>query len=236
MKKTGFTLIELLVVITVIGILGSIVMAVGNSMMIKSQIKGTQGTILTLISAIEQYRAVFYAYPNLDYPPTGYPGTASTISNTGGKYTDNDYKEFNKRLRYMLEERTYTVDEVTHDPFLSQTLSKVQDSSGGADNKDMYCDAWGNFLRIAPGRDHRNDNPVGPNFLDPNFAKSRLPKDRIGTPIDIFSTGINGENEVDSNANNKDTTAFNTTDSDDIVSWLLDTKYIEETIHKKKNF
>lgn len=234
--RKGFTLIELLVVVSIIGILGSIVLAVGNSMMLKSQIKGTQGTILTLVSAVEQYRAVFYAYPNLDYPPTGYAGSTTVISNSSGKYTDDQYKELNKRLRYILEERTYTVDEVTHDPFISQSLSKIADPNDGSANRDMYCDAWGGFLRVCPGRNHNADSPVGPNFLDPNYNKTNLPKDRIGTPLDIFSVGPNEANEVDINSSDKKSTQFNTTDADDIVSWFLDTRYIEETVHKKKNF
>lgn len=197
-KTRGFTLVELLVVIAIIGILAGLVFSIGRGMLLKSQIKGTHATIIALSAACDQYRSVFYAYPDL---------LATAPSNAT-----------NTRLRTLMEETVYTVDEVRHDPFISSPLP--------AEN-NLYIDAWGNPLYIGPGRDHSGDTPKGPNNLDP-----RQPTRRTGTPLDIYSAGYNST--LENGLTGATATTWNSTDSDDIVSWLMDTKYVEETIHSRK--
>jgi len=228
----GFTLIELLVVIAILGILAGFVFSVGGSVMLKSQIKNTQGTILALTAACEQYRAVFDAYPNLDYPPTSpaYQGSNKAViskGNTSLKYTEAEYKEFNKRLRFMLEDTVYVVDEIRHGPFLNQSLPKTNDESDNSDNTYMYADAWGNFLRICPGRDHTKDTPKGSD----NKGKSDDPKYRTVYPIDIFSMGPNMTNDVDRSSDSTQlATKFSTNLAgyDDVVSWITEVRYVEQ--------
>ena len=230
-KKEGFTLVEITVVIAIITLLAAIVFSIGNNMLLKAQVKNTQGTILTLISATNQYRAVFNAYPNLDHPPSGFTGSnvnAITSPAANSSYSENDYKEYNKRLRYTLEDRTYTIDEVEHDPFINQTLPKMEASDEAGEY--LYIDAWDNFLRVCPGRDHSGDTPPGPNNLDQDYAASFDTKQRIGTLPDIFSIGPNGIEDVQ---DTETTTKIDTTDTDfdDIVSWLTKTKYVEENVY-----
>ncbi len=260
-KLFGFTLIELLVVIAILGVLASIVMAVGSSVILKAQVKGTQGTILALVAACEQYRAVFEAYPALDFPghcssiAAGNPtytsadiGGANTniisketptgLSDTD-TYSNNNYKEFNKRLRFFLEERIYEIDDVRSGPFVTQNLVKTIDSADTVktNNSYMYVDAWGNYLRICPGRDHRLDTPRGPNNLSPdaNKAVTLQAKNRKYYPLDIFSIGPDAENDVDKNGT-QFLTKFDTTASgnDDLVSWFLDSKYSEKNYGSTK--
>jgi len=237
----GFTLIELLVVIVIIGLLAGIVLSAAGSISLKSQIKNTQGTILALITACEQYRAMHDAYPNLDFPSPGYPGatgqqSVDVTTTTSAKYSDAHYKEFNKRLRYMLEERAYIIDEVTYEPPLGQSLPQVPDSGDTSQNKFMYADGFGNFLRVCPGRDHTLDTPRGPNNLAPdkNRPNALLARRRSYFPPDIFSLGPNDTNDIDTNGT-QIMTQFdtNTSGNDDIVSWIADIKYCERNYMRK---
>lgn len=235
----GFTLIELLVVIVIIGLLAGIVLSAAGSISLKSQIKNTQGTILALITACEQYRSMHDAYPNLDYPSLGYPGSTAKQSADGTTsltYSDAHYKEFNKRLRYMLEEKSYVIDEVVHEPPLGQSLPQVPDSGDTSPNKYMYADGFGNFLRVCPGRDHTLDTPRGPNNLAPDKNKTNalLASRRSYFPPDIFSVGPNDTNDLDAGGTQQ-ITKFNTDTSgnDDIASWISDIKYCERNYIRK---
>jgi prepilin-type N-terminal cleavage/methylation domain-containing protein len=240
-KRAGFTLIELLVVITIIVLLVGIIFSVGGNIIQKAQIKNTQGTMFALISACEQYRAQFYMYPDIDRPPTGYPGSSSAVITQGGSntYDDGDCKEFNKRLRFMLEEKVYLMGETRYGPFVNQNLPKVKDESEAVDaNKEMYADAWGNPLYVCMGRNHTGDNPKGPKNYPGIDSSGKdelgivtfLPTDtkRAMYPPDIFSLGPNGVLNM-GNGNSETVTTFDTTaaDMDDVVSWLLATKYVE---------
>lgn len=246
-QSLGFTLIELMVVIVIIGILAGLVLSAAGSISLKSQIKNTQGTILVLTSACEQYYAVYNAYPNLDYPGQlyntrvgGSTATQSVSGTTTSDYNDAHYREFNKRLRFILEDRIYEVDEVRYGPFVSQSLPKTDDPTESATsrNKSMYADAWDNFLRVCPGRDHTADSPRGPNNLAPDVNKTNAldNKRRVYFAPDIFSIGPNGENEVDKDSvSSQQKTKFDTTLSgyDDIVNWISDIKYSERNYMRK---
>ena len=217
-QKAGFTLIELLIVIAIISALAAMIFAVGHNIMVKAKIKDSQATILAISSAAEQYRSVYYRYPIIDtpvgisYETTYASATTGTLIN-GGSFSDTDFDEYNRRLRYMLEERTYIVGEKREGPFITESLP--------AEN-DRYVDSWGNSLRICPGRNHNGDTPPGPNCLDAN---------RENRPIDIMSSGPDETLSVGL-SNSETLTTFDTSSADDIVSWLMNTKYSEENYNK----
>ena len=142
--KKGFTLVELLMVIAIIGILAGIVLSVGRGMVAKARIKSTHGTIMALTSACEQFKAIYYRYPNVG------TGEGENI----GKNNNN------QRLVHALEEfdpSSSDSDIVKQDPVLTQNLPKMVKG-----NNEEYIDAWGNSLRVEAGRDHSRDVPHGP--------------------------------------------------------------------------
>jgi prepilin-type N-terminal cleavage/methylation domain-containing protein len=227
-KQWGFTLIELMVVITLIAILAAFVLSVGSSMSEKARIANTRGTVLAILSACEQYKAVYYLYPHLDRAPDDTNRNVNNMTFTSpvtGGYTDNNCKEFNRRLRYMLEERSYIVDGrwnpatsetlregVSQGPFLQQPLPKDVKDVGNLKD-DTYVDAWGEELRVWWGRDHTDDIPVGPNYY--SSVRNRFPPD-------IWSFGSNHEDNCNGNAAGTATDMDTTnSDVDDITSWHI---------------
>jgi len=238
-KKSGFTLVEILVVIGIICVLAGILFAVGSSTIQKAQIQNTQGTIFSLASACEQYRAIFYLYPDIDLPGSDYPGTnknaISASSPTTETYNPANFREFNRRLRFMLEEKIAIIGEQKHGPFLSHVIAKTEEpldgNTAGTDQAKMFADVWGNPLYVCPGRDHRGTAnkadktkpPKGPQNYVPNVA-------RFSFPLDIYSAGPNGTFQVGMNQADTDfdISSENPLDtSDDLVSWLLSTKHAE---------
>lgn len=211
-KRSGFTLIELLVVISIIAMLAALVLAVGSSMSEKARINGTRGTVFAISAACEQYKAVYYLYPHLNRAPNN-TATPITFTADAGAYNTTlagACVEFNRRLRFLLEERIYTVDEVRHGPFIQQKLPKLEGIYTDP-NDDMYVDAWGEPLRVWWGRNHANDNPVAANYYNA-AVRNRFPPD-------IWSFGSNGNDDCVGD----DVATTMTSDGDDIASWQIKT-------------
>lgn len=212
-RKSGFTLLELLIVIGLIGILAGIVFSVGSGMVTRAHIRNTQATVHAILSACEQYRHVFYQYPDLDAPPTGYYDSTTSLTN-GGDYSDENFREYNRRLRFALEEKRYVVLEVKHGPFITQALPKTTEpaDSSSSSNREMYSDSWGQPLFVCPARDHTEDTPPGPT--------------KTNRPPDIISLGPNNELNC-GRLEAKSIFNINADDADDIVSWMTSIQHVE---------
>ena len=221
-QKTGFTLIELLIVIAIISALAAMVFAIGHNIMLKSKIENTHKAMLAITLACSQYQAVYYRYPVIDRPvgigyEAEYSGADSNTRINGGGFSSSDFDEYNRRLRFMLEEKTYLVGEKREGPFITESLPN---------DRNMFIDSWGNPLRICPGRNHNKstNKPLGPNYYDAV---------RENKPLDIFSYGP--DETLDAGLTGSEIeTDFDTTTgtADDIVAWLMKTQYSEKNYNK----
>ena len=216
-KIAAFTLIELLVVITIIALLMGLILSVGSEMQEKAKKANTRGTVLTLATACEQYKAIYYLYPDLDRAPKTLNTTTLLFTAfetpISGTFSETNCLEFNRRLRNVLEEFVYRVDEVRHGPFIEQKLPKDDDGL-------RYIDGWGEPLLVWWGRDHSaaGNDPIGPNYYDTVR--------RFTYPLDIWSKATNATDDSSLTGAEATATSLDATDSnkDDIVSWQSKTK------------
>lgn len=222
-KKLGFTLVELLIVIAIIAILGSITLGIMGISKKKALTLKTTSSIHQISSACQSYQKIFQNYPDLNYVdlsgikyPNGdsvyeatYLGATGTLS-----YSSSSMIEFNKRLRYFLEDLEFVENpkagwaKKKHEPLIQEKLGKKKDSAGA----EMYLDGWGNPLRVWWGRNHTTDTPKGANNLDSSY--------RYRKPLDIYSTGLNKKDEIELGSNDTQTTVdFTANTVDDIANW-----------------
>lgn len=230
-NKRGFTLVEILIVIAIISVLASMIVVMAGSVMDKARTQSTRGTIVAIMNGCEQYKSAFSLYPDVNqdmsasigFNPAYSSSTAGQIlSASATNISDANMEEYNKRLRFMLEDQVYLIDEVESGPFIEEQLPK--DESGEA-NLPLYIDAWGSFIRISPGRDHSSNVPTGPNNFRQNSRGAYMP--------DVYSLGPNTLDSVFSFAaagsSFQSTGAFTLEgedpdgqEIDDIVGWFIE--------------
>lgn len=220
-KHKAFTLIELLIVITIISIIAGFIVVASQSVRDKALIESTRATIMALMTGCDEYRAIFKVYPDINNSTTlqnnGYQAIGGDTTALDS-FDEDDFAEFNRRLRFVLMDIKVSNDEeIDGDVLVSQKLPTVTadgvPAENPGDNEELVADAFGNFLRVCPGRDHTNDNPQGPN----NFNADN----RSFTMVDIYSLGANGQDDTDGFSDD-DSTEFALIDSDEIVSWNIE--------------
>lgn len=217
-KNNGFTLIELLIVITIISILAGFVIVASRAATFKALNESTRGSILTLTVGCNEYNAIFRVFPDINDQVTlennGYKdiGSASKQNN----FNEDALKEFNKRLRFMLMDITSSNDEEIDGDVLVENAILISDdgTDGSGENDQLLGDAFGNFLRISPGRDHSGNTPQGPNNFNADNSAFNM--------LDIYSLGTDQEDGIIDFSNDTSTENFDLLDSDEIVSWNIE--------------
>lgn len=215
-SKPGFTLIELLIVITIIAILAAFTIGITGSMRRKAITQQTKSTIEQLNGACKSYWNIYRNFPDLNHFP---PGSAYPGKNKGAiaAWNDNNMVEFNKRLRFYLEDIVYVENpgapkfaQKEHPPLIQGALPKVTDDT------EMYVDGWGQALRVWWGRDHTGDTPPGPR----NYVKG---DERYRYLPDIYSFGDDQEDDV-GGEDTKTTADLEADGFDDLVNWHAEVK------------
>lgn len=215
MKKLqkGFTLIELLIVITIISIIMGMIVIASRSVTVKALIENTRGTIMVLDMGLAEYYAIFRIYPDVSDGATfsaatnGYDG--ADAGNDIGSIGNTQFQQMNKRLTFVLTGRRVSNDPEFDGEVLVQQKIPIKDDG----DKEFVVDAWGNFLRICPGRDHSatGNIPQGPNNLNATERNFYKP--------DVYSIG---NDQKDTVGGDFDKTAYNSDTGDDIVSWFIE--------------
>lgn len=187
----------------------------------KALIESSRATIMALVSGCDEYRAIFKVYPDINNPVTlqnnGYEAIGGDTTELSS-FDDDDFEEFNRRLRFVLTDIKVSNDEeIDGDILVSQNLPITfpdgVDPDNPGDNDALISDGFRNFLRVCPGRNHSDDNPQGPNNFDEDTRNLRM--------LDIYSIGADGIDGTDGNSDD-DSTSFALIDSDEIVSWNIE--------------
>lgn len=159
-RTSGFTLIELLTVIAIIMILAGIVVGVQRGVYSSQANAKARAEISAIATALEQYKATYGTYPEIDNSATNlfdhltgktWTGKGSTDTSTRKAFIDvatmtpNDKKTPTKFIDPWREDYIYRYNRNTHGDYFFILLSKGPDKKGGQSNVNNFASSSAYF-------------------------------------------------------------------------------------------